>query len=140
MPMQGRLTDAGAMLDARAAERVDQALATYQAQTGRQLVVVTVKTLEGLRVDHYAQCLGDRWGVGDARRDDGVVILLARDEARVRIATGRGAETLLTNAEAATVIGAMTPHFGARDYARGLTVGIAQIADEMGRAPGGGAR
>ena len=128
----GRLTDGAAMLDTRGQAQVTQALVDYEAATGRQLVVATVPTLDGRRVDNYARCLGDRWGIGDAQRDDGVLVLLAKGERQMRIATGRGAETLLTDDEALAIVKQMTPRFADGQYADGLLLGIDAIKDEMG--------
>ncbi len=128
----GRLTDGAAMLDASGQAQVTQALADYEAATGRQLVVATVPKLDGRRVDDYARCLGDRWGIGDAKREDGVLVLLAKGERQMRIATGRGAETLLTDDEAMAIVKQMTPRFADGQVTAGLLLGIDAIEAEMG--------
>lgn len=130
----GRLNDTAAMLDPGGQTKVAQALSDYETATGRQLVIATVPTLNGLRVDDYAHCLGNRWGIGDAQRNDGVLVLLAKDERQMRIATGRGAEALLTDDEALGIVKQMTPRFADGQFAAGLALGIDAIKTEMGSA------
>lgn len=132
MALRGRLNDTAAMLEPRGSASVTQALSDYETATGRQLVIATVPTLKGRRVDDYARCLGNHWGIGDAKRDDGVLILLAKDERQMRIATGRGAEPLLTDEEALAIVKQMTPRFADGQYAAGLLAGIGAIKAEMG--------
>ncbi|MBA4748980.1 MAG: TPM domain-containing protein [Sphingopyxis sp.] len=132
--LDGRLHDRAAMLDTAGRNEVTQALANYQAATGRQLVIATVPTLNGRRVDDYAHCLGNRWRIGDAKRNDGVLILLAKSDRQMRIATGRGAEALLTDDEALSIVKQMTPRFANGQVAAGLLVGINGIKAEMGSA------
>jgi uncharacterized protein len=130
--------DGGQMLNAGQEQAVTKALHQYEEQLGRQMVVVTVASLDGLRVDNYARCLGNRWGIGDAQRDDGIVVLLSKGDRQMRLATGRGAEALLTDAEAATIVNGMTPIFKRGDFAGGLLAGIAQVGEQMGSAKAAG--
>ena len=132
--LTGRLVDNGAMLDTAGRTRVSEALADYEVATGRQLVVATITSLDGLQIHNYGHCLGNRWGIGDAVRDDGVIILLAKSERQMRIATGIGAEDLLTDEEAGRIVRQMTPRFRDGQIATGLLLGIEAIKAEMGTA------
>src|SRR5688500_1302050 len=68
------------------------------AQTGRQFVVATVKSLEGRTIEDYGYRLGRHWKIGDEKKDDGVILLVAPNEKKVRIETGYGARVFLTDA------------------------------------------
>jgi uncharacterized protein len=129
MALTGPLIDGGQMLGASQEQAVTAAISDYEQRSGRQLVVVTIASLNGLRIDNYARCLGDRWGIGDARRNDGLV---------VRLATGRGAEALLTDDEAQSIVKAMTAQFRSGDFGGGLLTGIAQVEQQMGQAQAAG--
>lgn len=134
MELRGRIDDRAGLVPADGERRIDAALASYEAQTGRQLVIASVGTQNGRALEDYAQCLGNRWRIGGAERDDGVLILLVEGERRMRIAAGHGAEALLTNAEAATIVQTMTPRFADGQFTAGLLLGIDAIKAEMGKA------
>lgn len=127
LALTGRVVDAGEMMRTADEQRVDRALQRYAATSGRQMVVVSVETLGGLDVDVYARCLGNRWGIGDRKRDDGILVLLAARERRVRLATGTGVQKILTDTAAQKIVDEMTQRFAAGDMGNGLEQGIAQI-------------
>ena len=134
MTTQGRVTDAAAILNDEEEARLAQRLARYESRTSHQMVVATVPSLNGATVEDFSTCLGNRWGVGRKGHDDGVLILVAPNERRIRIATGTGMEKLLPDEKAKAVIGMMTPRFQAGDYAGGLNSGIDAIAAQTGDA------
>lgn len=96
------------------------------------MVVATAPTLNGLDVGLVGDCLGNRWGIGDKDRNDGIIILVAPNERRVRISTGTGIQKMLTDDEAKAVIDQMTPFFKAGDYAGGLSLAVDAIAAQTG--------
>ena len=130
--MAGRVTDAADILTADEEARLSDRLARYEQRTKHQMVIATVPDLHGARVDNFGTCLGNRWGIGRKDQDDGVVILVAPNERQMRIATGSGMEQMLTDEEALAVVHQMTPRFGDRDYAGGLSAGIDAIAAQTG--------
>lgn len=134
MSMAGRVTDTAAILNDEEEARLAQRLARYEARTSHQMVLATVATLDGATVEDFSTCIGNRWGIGREDHDDGVLILVAPNERRVRIATGTGMEKLLPDEKAKAVIDSMTPRFQAGDYAGGLTSGIEAIAAQTGDA------
>lgn len=128
----GRVTDAAAALAPADEKRLEARLAAYEQDTRHQMVVLTATSLAGQPIDAFATCTANRWGVGRKDADDGILILVAPAERQVRIATGLGMEKILTDARAAAVIGKMTPHFKAGDYAGGIETAVAAIAAETG--------
>lgn len=130
--LTGRVNDAANILSAEQETRLSARLARYEKHTTHQIAIATAPDLKGIDVGDFGDCLGNRWGIGHRDRDDGVLILVAPNERRVRISTGTGMEDMLTDEEARTVIDQMTPYFRSLDYAGGLSVGVEAIAVQTG--------
>ncbi len=107
-----------------------------EKRTGHQLVVATVKDLEGRDVADYGYRLGREWGIGDAERDDGVVFLIAPNERRMHIAVGLGLEPVLTDAMSGRIIrDTITPRFKDGDFPGGIQAGVNAIAEQIELPP-----
>nr|WP_246427293.1 TPM domain-containing protein [Sphingopyxis panaciterrulae] len=135
LALAGRVTDAADVLDPAAEARLSDRLARYEQATRHQMVVATTPGLNGVRVDNFGTCLGNRWGIGDKDRDDGVLILIAPKERQMGIATGSGMENILPDDKTLEIVQQMTPHFAKGDYAGGLSEGIEAIAAQTGETP-----
>ena len=108
-------------------------LTAIEAKTAHQVVVATVATTGGKDIVEYTTCLGRHWGIGRAKIDDGVVLLVARDDRAARIAVGNGLEKALTDAEAQIIMNRdMVPAFATAHFAKGLSRGITAIGSEIG--------
>jgi uncharacterized protein len=108
-------------------------LADIEAKTAHQVVVATVATTAGKDIVEYTTCLGRHWGIGRAKIDDGVVILVARNDGTARIAVGYGLENTLTDPEAQAIMNRdMVPAFATTHFADGLSRGISAIGSEIG--------
>ncbi|HEX4762420.1 MAG TPA: TPM domain-containing protein, partial [Sphingomicrobium sp.] len=106
--------------------------AALEAQTGRQFVVATVNSLEGRTIEDYGYRLGRAWGIGQESKDDGVILLVAPNEKKVRIETGYGARVFLTDAVSSVIIrNAILPRFKAGDMAGGIMAGADEIIRQM---------
>lgn len=103
-PLTGYVNDFASMLSDAARERVDAKLAQFHASKGPQLVVLTVPDLQGASVEDFALKVATTWQLGDARRDDGMLLLIAKREHRVRIEVGYGLEGQIPDAAAARII------------------------------------
>jgi uncharacterized protein len=102
------------------------------AQTGRAFVVATVNSLDGLTVEDYGGRLLRAWKVGDEKRDDGVILLVAPNERKVRIETGYGAEGFLPDILAGRIIrNDILPRFREGDMAGGIMAGAGSIQKQM---------
>jgi uncharacterized protein len=107
-----------------------------EAQSGRQFVVATVKSLEGRNIEDYGYRLGRHWGLGNEKRDDGVILLVAPNERKVRIETGYGARVFLTDAVSSIIIReSILPRFKAGDMPGGIIAGADKIIETMRLPP-----
>lgn len=107
-----------------------------EGATTDQVVVVTVPELAGLSIQDFALTLANHWGLGRADADNGVLILVAPTERRVRIAVGCGLEALLTDRRAADIVDKMTPLFRRWEYDKGVRVGFAGTEKILRSRPG----
>ena len=105
-------------------------------QSGRPFVVATVNSLEGLEIEDYGYRLGRHWQLGDEQRDDGVILLVAPNEKKVRIETGYGAEGFLPDILAGRIIrNEILPRFRDGDMAGGIVAGADSIIRQMSLPP-----
>ena len=134
--LTGRVVDqAGLLSPAQVAELTAKSEAV-QARTGRQFVIATVNSLEGRTIEDYGYRLGREWAIGDAQKDDGVILLVAPNEKKVRIETGYGARVFLTDALSSVIIrNSILPRFKAGDMAGGIAAGADEIIGLMQLSP-----
>jgi uncharacterized protein len=127
-PLTGRVVDAAGILSPEARAGLEPKLAALEEKSGIQLVVATVPSLEGQAIEPYANQLFRAWKLGEADRNNGVLLLVAPNERRVRIEVGYGLEGTLTDALSSVIIAnAITPRFRAGDFGDGVTRGVDDI-------------
>ncbi|MEM6648087.1 MAG: TPM domain-containing protein, partial [Bacteroidota bacterium] len=108
MPVQ----DLAAMLAPSEERTLARKLSDYRDTTSTEIVIATLATLDGIPIEEYAIALGRQWAIGQRDKDNGLLILVAREERRVFIATGYGLEGTIPDAFAARVIrNIITPAF-----------------------------
>ncbi|MFS8038803.1 TPM domain-containing protein [Xanthobacter sp. AM11] len=123
-PLTGRVVDAAHVLDPATAAALDARLAAQEAKATDQVVVATVPSLEGTSVEDYANRLFRAWRIGQEKKNNGVLLLVAPKERKVRIEVGYGLEGILTDAVASTIIrNAIVPAFKSGDMAAGIVKG-----------------
>lgn len=132
--LSGRVVDAADLLTADREQALAQRLAAFEARTRRQPVIVTVPTLHGKTVEDYTLRLANCRGIGRAGHDDGVVLLVAPTERKLRIEIGKGLEKTFTNEEAAKIVAVAIERFRADDFAGGIDGATTGIIDETGGA------
>src|SRR5205085_810281 len=110
--LTGRVVDEAHLLSAAQVQDLTSKSEALEASTKRQFVVATVPSLEGRTVEDYGYRLGRAWGIGQKGKDDGVILLVAPNEHKVRIETGYAARVFLTDAVSSVIIReAILPHF-----------------------------
>ncbi|MCB2013813.1 MAG: YgcG family protein [Sphingobium sp.] len=126
--LTGRVVDAANILDPAQEAALTAKLENLEQQSQRQLVVATIPDLQGYEIADYGYRLGDHWGVGDKERDDGVILIVAPNDRKVRIEVGYGLEGILPDILAGRIIrNAIIPRFKADDYPGGISAGVDEI-------------
>jgi uncharacterized protein len=132
-PLTGRVNDRAGLLGERDEAELDAALARFEAETTNQIVVATVESLQGLAIEDYGYQLGRHWGIGQAGKDNGALLIVAPEERELRIEVGYGLEGELTDAQSRTIIeNAILPHFRQGDFASGIKAGVAAMIETLG--------
>jgi uncharacterized protein len=122
--LTGRVVDMANLLTPAEEAGLTAELAALERRTTDQIVVVTAPSLEGEPIAAYARRLGNGWGIGQANKDNGVLIVVAQAEQQTRIHVGYGLEPILTNARAAEIIRRdMVPHFRESRWLAGIQGG-----------------
>jgi uncharacterized protein len=131
-PLTGRVVDNAHLLSVSQTMDITSKLAALEAGTGRQLVVATVPSLEGKTIEDYGYRLGRTWAIGQKGKDDGVLLLVAPTEHKVRIETGYRARVFVTDAVSSVIIrDGITPKFKAGDMGGGIAAGVDQLVQFM---------
>ena len=132
----GRVSDHGDMLSEEERARIEERLAAIEADTGAQVAVLTVESLEGEPIEAYALRVAEAWQLGRKGRDDGILLLAARNDRALRLEVGYGLEATLPDAVCRRIIdGVIVPQFRGGSYAAGIEAGIDAVAGAIqGRA------
>jgi uncharacterized protein len=129
----GRVVDEAGLLSQQARDSLTRQLADHERTTSNQVVVVTVRSLQGMQIDAFSLALANHWAVGQAGRNNGVVLLIAPNERQVRIEVGSGLERQLTNAIAADIIEQrLLPAFRSGRPEAGIRDGVNGILAALG--------
>jgi uncharacterized protein len=132
-PLTGRVQDEAGLLSPALRERIDGMLFAYQQQTGHQLALLTVRSLEGDSLEEFSIRVVEAWQLGDAQRDDGVLLLVAVAERKLRIEVGYGLEGDLPDATASRIIrDVITPAFRRGEPEAGIVGGLQAIMQATG--------
>ena len=100
---------------------LEQKLIRYSDSTSTQIVLATISSTKGEYINYLGAQWGEKWGIGQAEKDNGVFILLAKDDRKIAINTGKGVEHLLTDAMSKRIIERdIIPYFKSNDYYGGL--------------------
>src|SRR5579871_2710726 len=127
-PLSGRVVDQANIIPADTSAAIESKLADLESKSGIQLVVATVKSLEGQEIEPYANELFRFWKLGEKTKNNGVLLLVAPNEHRVRIEVGYGLEGTLTDALSKVIItNAIAPRFKTGDFGGGISRGVDDI-------------
>ena len=132
-PLTGRVNDRAGLLSERDEKELEAALAQFETETTNQIVVATLESLQGLPIEEYGYQLGRHWGIGQAGKDNGALMIVAPEEREVRIEVGYGLEGELTDAQSRTIIEtSILPQFSQGDFAAGIKAGVAAMIETLG--------
>ncbi len=123
-----RVTDQTATLTAQQIAELDTQLAALEARKGSQIAVLIVPTLDGEDIAQFGIRVADKWKIGRTKVDDGVILVVAKNDRKLRIEVGYGLEGAIPDAIAKRVIAEIiTPYFKAGDYSGGIAAGVGQL-------------
>lgn len=126
--LTGRVVDDASLLDAAEEAEIVSQLESLESRTTDQLVLVTLPSLQGYPIEEFGYRLGRHWAIGQKDKDNGVLLIVAPNERKVRIEVGRGLEGVLPDAIAKIIIeNAILPRFRSGDFPAGIKAGLRDI-------------
>src|SRR5882762_2535858 len=135
-PLTARVTDLTGTLSGQAVTRIEAKLADLEAKKGSQIAVLIVPTTQPEEIEQFGIRLLDAWKLGRKGVDDGAILIVAKNDRRVRIEVGYGLEGALPDAIANRIITETnTPHFKAGDYDGGVEAGVDQMISVVNGEP-----
>jgi uncharacterized protein len=130
--LSGRVVDGADILDAATRATLTQKLADLETKSTDQLVVVTLKSLQNTSIEDFGVQLGRRWQIGQKDKNNGVLLIVAPSDRKVRIEVGYGLEGTLTDAISKLIIeSTIIPRFRANDFPGGITRGVDDIVSVL---------
>lgn len=125
---QGPILDQADILPPKAEAALDAHLSEYYQSSGNALVVVSVKSLDESSIEEYSTGLFNDWGIGNAKSNRGLLVLIAPNERKVRIEVGCGLETEISDADAADIIqNRMLPQYRLGKLDEGTLAGVESL-------------
>jgi len=132
-PMKTRVVDLTNTLGAQEADALRQEISELESSTQAQLAVLVVPTTGQETIEQYATRVFERWKLGRKGEDDGVLVLVALKDRRMRIEVGKGLEGTISDIQAASIIDReMAPRFRNGDYAGGMQAAVRALAQLIG--------
>ncbi|MEH3038122.1 MAG: TPM domain-containing protein [Sphingomonas adhaesiva] len=130
--LSGRVVDAAGLLSPQQVQQLTQLSAETEKASSRQLVVATIPDLQGYAIEDYGYRLGREWGIGQKDANNGIILLVAPKEKKVRIEVGYGLEPIMTDALSSVIVNqTILPRFREGDMAGGIVAGAQAIAEQM---------
>jgi uncharacterized protein len=135
-PLSGRVVDQADLLNPDQEADLTRRLETLEQASSRQLVVATVPDLQGYPIEDYGYRLGRHWGIGQSQANNGIILLVAPNERKVRIEVGYGLEPIMTDALSGLIINEqILPRFRDGDLAGGILAGADAIIAQLQAPP-----
>ncbi|WEX09926.1 YgcG family protein [Chelativorans sp. AA-79] len=126
--LTGRVVDDAGLIDASTAAQLTEKLAAFEEKSSDQIVVATIRSLDGEAIEPYANRLFRAWKLGQAGEDNGVLLLVALEDRKMRIEVGYGLEGTLTDLHSKLIIeNTMVPAFRAGDFSGGISRAVDDI-------------
>lgn len=131
--LTGRVVDDAHILSQSTIASLDTTLADYERGTTNQVVVVTLPSLQGDAIEDYGYQLGRYWGIGQKGKDNGVLLIIAPQEHKVRIEVGYGLEGVMTDAASSAIVyNIILPEFKSGHMQEGIVDGTQAIVSVLG--------
>ena len=126
--LSARVNDYAGMLSPETKSRLENKLTSFERDQSTQIVVLTIPSLQGDDIDQFAIKVAENWKIGQKGKDNGVILILAKAERKVRIEVGRGLQGVLPDITAGQIIrNTMRPYLKDGNFDQGISVGIDAI-------------
>jgi uncharacterized protein len=130
--LSGRIVDEANLLSADDRRTLEQELKALEDKSTDQLVIYTTRSLQGYEIEDFGYRLGRTWAIGQKDKNNGVILIVAPNERKVRIEVGRGLEPQLTDLMTKLIIeNAILPAFRRNDFSGGIKAGVHDIRDVL---------
>jgi uncharacterized protein len=134
--LHSRVTDLTSTLSAAQSSALEQKLASFEQAKGSQIAVLIVPKTQPEEIEQYGIRVAEQWKIGRKGIDDGAILIVAKDDHRLRIEVGYGLEGALNDATAKRIISeTITPRFKSGDYAGGIDAGVDQMISVINGEP-----
>lgn len=131
--LTGRVVDQADMISSGSEASLNALSEAHENATGNQVVVVTVPDLQGYAIEEFGYLLGRHWGIGQSKKNNGVLLIASQAERKIRIEVGYGLEGELTDAVSSNIInGLITPSFKSAQFDEGFRLGTLSIIEALG--------
>ena len=135
-PLTGRVVDQANLLSPEQRQRIEAQLVALEKQTGDQLAVLTVDSLDGDPIEDFANKTGRAWALGQKGKNNGVILLVAKQDRKMRIEVGYGLEPELTDLQTNIIqTQIIIPHFKQGDFGGGIEAGVDALATTLQGKP-----
>jgi uncharacterized protein len=127
-PLTGHVNDTANLIPQDQRQRIEALLAQFEKQTGDQVAVLTVDSLDGEAIEDYANKVGRAWALGQKGKDNGAILLVSKSDHKMRIEVGYGLEPVLTDLQTSVIQNqVIIPHFKQGDFGGGISAGVDAI-------------
>ena len=128
--LRGHVNDYANMISSSARVKLEEELKSFEQSDSTQLVILSIPSLEGETIEVYSIKVVEAWRLGQARKDNGILFLVSKNDRKMRIEVGRGLEGRLTDLMAGRIIDlVINPRFKRGDFDGGFTAGVASLID-----------
>jgi uncharacterized protein len=127
-PLKAHVTDLTGTLSASQLRDLDSRLSEFERGKGSQIAVLMLPSTQPETIEEYSIRVADAWKIGRARVDDGAILVVAKNDRKLRVEVGRGLEGAIPDAIAKRVVSdVITPHFRSGDYYGGIAAGTGAL-------------
>lgn len=128
--LQGYVNDYAGMISPPAKSKLEEALRTFEQSDSTQIVILTIPSLEGEDIEKFGINVGDAWKIGQKGKDNGAILIVSKQERKIRIEVGYGLEGKLTDLTAGRIIDlVIKPRFKQEDFDGGFIAGVSSLID-----------
>jgi uncharacterized protein len=135
-PLRGRVNDYAKVIAADQSRKLEDQLAQFERDTGHQVAILTIPSLEGDSLEDFSIRVAENWKIGKKGFDNGVILIVVPNDRRLRLEVGYGLEGVLPDAVANQIISQyIVPRFRTGDYAGGIVAGIDAVLRVINKEP-----